>query len=318
MANTAFTCPTPVTSSSNALFQAWATAISNAFAAMSATGLVRVGYGSGVTGGTQGVNDVLPAAWIAGSGATAGGYEVYKLADPAGGSGASPVFFKLEYWPQTGNAGLRITIGTTYAGTGPTLGGCTGGPYQLMNEGGYANTTGTCWLASDGDGFVFAMNFGVTTSAQRFLMALDRQRNLTGAAARYSSSDPSPMGFAFYGQHSASTRHAYVFDPAANEVGDITALIISRGTIIATQSLTNGAGEVNMMHGLIATRQQTYLTKMILAVPAWDCPIANVTLVPTWMGAARTYKTIGNNASTGFTGLDYYNQFTTAAMWWTD
>lgn len=284
-----------------AAFVAWAGGIS---AALDSAGLARQADTGAVTSwGAQ----AQPSS------GTAPYFEIRKLAAPA--TGACPVYIKLSYGTNTSstfNPMLLVSTGTGTDGAGNLTGpGSTVAPISLIPVGS-DNAPRTCYATYDGDGFMLFHSLESATT--RFLLVVDRQRRPSdGVAAPYT-------GFPNTGYLRMSfpntTLSALVVDGTSGGAAStlrVPPAVIPR-TVTTTTTMVNAAGKTTFLPYIIATRQGTYFSKMLLACPIVDTQIG-MDMPISFLGATRTYRGFGSiwsgTDALGNTGIG-------CAFWWSD
>ena len=244
------------------------------------------------------------------------GYEVFKL--PDGPAGSSGVTFKLTYRSTTaaGYPGISVEVGTDWnSGTGNLTGTGSGSSVSLLGNAPDATLRPTI-VSCDDNGLVIAAMWNAPATTTRFLLLIDRQRNSTGTADPVTGW-PTPTGFCRFAANGANTGHQLLLvDPAANEATVLTKWpAITRGDLSATKSMLTTvapAGVMPVYPTLLATRQGTYASKLLVTYSLQDCPVGTDIVIP-HLGASRHYTTL----SAQFAYHDHLLSAGAAAAVWT-
>lgn len=282
-------------------FVAWAGGIS---AALDSAGLARQADTGAVT------------SWGAQTRPTPGTapyFEIRKLATPA--TGACPVYIKFSYGTNNGSTVypmLLVSTGTGTDGAGNLTGPGSGVAPISVVPAGADNAPRTCYATYDGDGFV--LSHSLEAAATRFLVVVDRQRRpADGVAAPYTGFPNTGYMRTEYG---ASSGTASIFvDSVTGAVSLQRAhpAVIPR-TVTLTTTMVNAAGKTTFLPYIIATRQGTYFSKMLLACPIADTQ-TGMDMPISFLGATRTYRALGSL----WGGTDALaNPGMGCAFWWSD
>lgn len=282
----------------DATFRSWAGGIS---AALDSAGLARQNDTGAVTSWAA---QTRPAS------GTTPYFEIRKLDDPA--TGACPVYIKLEFGMiNTQVPSFYVSTGTGTDGAGNLTGpGSAIAPVNLVPNGN-DSLARTCHATCDGDGFV--LFHSLESSTTRFLLVVDRQRRPDdGAAAPYSGfPDTGYMRLCF-----GATSTTVVVDATPGGVASTLTRhpAVMPRVVNAVTTMVNAAGQTTFVPYVIATRQGSYFSKMLLAVPLLDTQIG-MDMPISYLGDTRTYRALGST----YVGVDVQgNPGMACAFWWED
>lgn len=284
---------------SDAAYNAWAGAISNALDSIGVTKVADTG---------------AVASWgavVRPTSGTAPHFEIRKLDTPA--TGACPVYIRLNYGIGAAANSLILEVST---GTGTNGAGVLTGPGSeiaavRVTPAATDFTARTCYATSDGDGFVLFCS--LESASVRFLIAVDRQRRpADGVAAPYPGfPDTGYMRLTF-----GATSTTVVVDATPGGVASTMnrhPAMIPR-TVSAATTMVNAAGQTTFIPYVIATRQGSYFAKMLLAVPLLDTQLG-MDMPISYLGDTRTYRALGST----YVGVDVQaNPGMACAFWWED
>ena len=301
-------------------------------------------FGSAVSGGLEDVltlsNRVVAIDWTSITWPspfvpnTVIGYEVWKLDDPS--ATACPVYMKFNYVTNVASGYsmlITLNVGTGWSGSALTGVGISGNGahnsgaitlnYQRWNSGSADSSLTNSWMSSDGDGFTWLHSVDTASSYNansRFLLVVDRQRNVNGAA-QANVGWPN-TGFSVVRWYDvAAGVTGYNIDPVQNLTNTVEpygeSVPFTKLPIISTSasSAIGSDGQKTLVSPMwLVNRQGSYTSKMLVSIPANDANAGNVFDV-NFLGASRKYK-----ASSQYTKyINYIPSIgASAAIWWED
>lgn len=275
---------------SDALFQAWGSALSTALGAV----LTRVPQ----TGDIDWLTVSKPAT------STYAGSEVYRLNDSL--HSTHPVFLKFEYG--TGGASdrsrIRLTIGKSTDGAS-NIGGILQSPIVVFDANSTPAAASNCYISNgDGSGVVFTLQPDIPTTCGGFL-CVERSRNSSGQA----TGDALLLAFATYGTNTHTNRFI-AYDLETTLAADATGLFPCPLSLATDVGVTNGAVAQFFPVACIAPNGATWRSRMLL-------------------GAARQNTSLGQPAESILYGENYIGlgsgvqradqrsgAFATYMIWW--
>lgn len=288
------------TNGSTSELRSWGSAIS---AALATAGLIKTADTGQVDWTTINYNATQGALL---------GYEIWRFND--GLQATRPVFIKVWYYNASStippNLRILFTVGSATDGVGNVSGyGNYGAFGSGATIGGIVTTPYYNLLSGDGSGIAFSFMADDTSADSATLLVIDRFRNSAGVALG--------DGILFAVKTKSATSMTYLVLDGDNGYHynyargcSLLPLTLSAGTTM----LVGGNTFFTPYYIMKQLGNGLYYSKMMLCYAAADYGFNTTQSIP-FLGATRTYKTLGVNMQY----CDAKNQqYASAAMWWSD